>query len=269
MSAWFPLLHGRRMFASPSLWQRLQSKYQRCIANWFGRKNAEVSGGTPLVSFTFDDFPCSAVDVAAKRLEERNWRGTFYASIGLMGQEAPTGRIFDIERLRSIQARGHELGCHTFDHCHAWDTSPGRFEASIVRNAQALAEIMSGAVFKSHAYPIGLPRPGTKRRAGKHFVCCRGGGQTFNLGRVDLNNLAAFFIEKSRDNLQVVRDLVNQNAEQGGWLVFATHDVCDKPTRFGCTPAVLEDILQAVVDSGAKVLPVHSALEMISGRDGN
>ena len=59
------------------------------------------------------------------------------------------------------------------------------------------------------------------------------------------------------------------DAEQGGWLVFATHDVCDKPTRFGCTPAVLEDILQAVVDSGAKVLPVHSALEMISGRDGN
>jgi peptidoglycan/xylan/chitin deacetylase (PgdA/CDA1 family) len=181
-----------------------------------------------------------------------------------MGTQAPTGRIFEADRLRGLVGRGHELGCHTFAHCHAWDTRPEDFEASIRRNAGALAELNPGAVFKTHAYPIGCPRPGTKRRAGRHFACCRGGGQRLNAGRVDLNNLAAFFIEKSRDNLPALRDMVRQNAQRGGWLIFATHDVCETPTSFGCTPAVFESLLQCVADSGARVLPVGRAWDAIA-----
>jgi peptidoglycan/xylan/chitin deacetylase (PgdA/CDA1 family) len=261
-----PPITNQISLSPPSLWPRLQGKYQRGLASWFGRRDAQVSGSSPIVSFTFDDFPCSAVDVAARMLEECNLTATFYASLGLMGQTAPTGKIFDLDRLKALQTRGHELGCHTFDHCHAWNTQPAEFEASIIRNAETLAQLIPEAVFRSHAYPIALPRPGTKRRVGKYFACCRGGRQTFNLGRVDLNNLAAFFIEKSRHNLAVIRDLLTRNAQQRGWLIFATHDVCDNPTPYGCTPAVFEAVLQATIESGAKVLPVHSALRAVESR---
>jgi peptidoglycan/xylan/chitin deacetylase (PgdA/CDA1 family) len=247
---------------SSLIWRRVAGKFQRAMAVAFERRRARVSGGAALISFTFDDFPCSALDMGASMLEARQWAGTFYASLGLMGQEAPTGKIFDLERLKNVKARGHELGCHTFTHCHAWGTPPKLFEESILRNAKALDEIVPGAVFKSHAYPISCPRPGTKRRVAKYFTSCRGGGQTFNVGRVDLNHLAAFFIEQSRDNLQAVRDLVHKNAQVGGWLIFATHDVSDKPTRFGCTPAEFEKVLKFAMDSGAAVLPVSQALEM-------
>jgi len=200
-------------------------------------------------------------------LEERQWAGTYYASLGLIGQEAPTGRIFDLERLHAVKARGHEIGCHTFSHCHAWETRPEVFEASIRRNAQALAEVIPGATFQSHAYPIGTPRPETKRRAGKYFASCRGGGQTFNVGPADLNNLAAFFIEKSRDNLRVISELVQRNAQAGGWLIFATHDVADDPTPYGCTPAVFEKVLNFAADTRATVLTVERGLEKVTRKE--
>lgn len=250
-----------------SVFGRIQGRYQRSMAKWFARRTAEIRGGSPMISFTFDDFPCSALDVGGKLLEERHWAGTYYASLGLIGQEAPTGKIFDLERLQAVKSRGHELGCHTYSHCHAWDTRPDVFEASILRNAEALRELLPGVTFASHAYPIATPRPATKRRAGRHFAGCRGGGQTFNVGSVDLNHLAAFFIEKSRDNLQAMKDLVERNAQAGGWLIFATHDVADRPTPFGCTPAVFEKVLQFAADSGATVLPVDRALARITGTE--
>jgi len=42
------------------------------------------------------------------------------------------------EDVSALVARGHELGCHTFDHCHSWDTKTKVFERSILENKAAL-----------------------------------------------------------------------------------------------------------------------------------
>ena len=115
-----------------------------------------------------------------------------------------------------------------------------------------------------------------KRVAGRHFLCCRGGGlrpgrysshraggQTFNSGITDLNLLCAFFLEKSRENPEAVKRLIDQNAQARGWLIFATHDVRDTPSRFGCTPAFFEQVVQWSLESGARILPVVEALEVL------
>lgn len=221
----------------------------------------------PLISFSFDDFPCSALESAGRMLEERGWAGTYYASLGLMGSVAPTGRIFNLEHLKLVRSRGHELGCHTYSHCDSWNTSPSDFETSVLRNAAVLNQMLPGESFATHSYPISGPRPGTKRRMARFFRCCRGGGQTFNDRRVDLNYLNAFFIEKSRNDLPVIRDVIQKNVQAGGWLILATHDVCDEPTRFGCTPSVFGQILQYCGDSGAQVLPVNRALAVALKRN--
>src|ERR1043165_2497616 len=100
--------------------------------------------------------------------------------MGLMGQNAPVGKIFSGDDLKLLANDGHELGCHTFSHCHSWNTSPKDFEDSITENQRSLNSFLPNASFKSLSYPLSCPRPSTKRRAAKHFVCCRGGGQTFN-----------------------------------------------------------------------------------------
>jgi peptidoglycan/xylan/chitin deacetylase (PgdA/CDA1 family) len=222
-----------------------------------------------MVSFTFDDFPRSALVTGGRILERFGLAGTYYASLGLMKQMAPSGEIFQPEDLQQLVACGHELGCHTFDHCPAWETEPAAFEASIVRNAEALQRLVPGAEFRTLSYPIDNPRPETKRRLARHFACCRGGGQSFNAGKMDVNYLAAFFLEQSRDNPAAIRQVIDANARAGGWLIFATHDVCPNPTPFGCTPELFENILSHAVESGAEILPVYRAWQVIQSRTGN
>ena len=57
-----------------------------------------------------------------------------------MGQQESTGEIFEREDLQELIQQGHELACHTFDHCDSWETTPAEFEASILKNRRAAAQ---------------------------------------------------------------------------------------------------------------------------------
>lgn len=248
------------------IWLRLRGRAQRETSRRMFKRSFEMCNDAAFISFTFDDFPRSALVEGGAILHSYGVAGTYYASLGLMGQETPTGRIFLAEDLDPLLAKGHELGCHTFDHCHSWDTKPSVFERSIYENATALNSVLPGSVFKSFSYPLCCPRPFTKRRVGRHFTCCRGGGQTFNVGTADLNHLSAYFLEKSRDRPAAVEQAIDMNCRAHGWLILATHDVCEEPTPYGCTSSFFERIVRHAVKSGARVLPVFEAWKIIKER---
>jgi peptidoglycan/xylan/chitin deacetylase (PgdA/CDA1 family) len=241
---------------------RVMGRFQRTMASSFCRRLVTLNNNRPLISFTFDDFPRSALHTGGEILIRAKVRGTYYASFGLMGTAAPTGEIFTQNDLAEFKAQGHELGCHTFAHCHAWNTNPRVFEQSVIENRAALERLWPGQEFWAFSYPILVPRPATKQRTGRFFRSCRAGGQTYNTGTVDLNLMKAFFIEKTCGELAPIQDLIRQNAAMGGWLIFATHDVCESPTAYGCRPSFLRDIVQCAVDSGAVILPVTDALDL-------
>jgi peptidoglycan/xylan/chitin deacetylase (PgdA/CDA1 family) len=244
-------------------WARIKGRYQRTLAEHLGRRPVPMRNPGPLISFTFDDFPVSALRVGGAILKRHGVEGTYYAAFGLMGKDAPAGRIFSPEDLPGLLADGHELGCHTFAHCDSWATRPDIFEESILQNRQALAELVPGCRMSTLSYPISFPRPGTKLRAGRHFAGCRSGGQSGNAGTLDLNHLQAFFLEMSRNDPGAIRRAIDRNGERRGWLIFATHDVTENPSRYGCTPALFEEIVRHAVDSGARVVTVTQALAAI------
>ncbi|HTV54138.1 MAG TPA: hypothetical protein VMI06_04405, partial [Terriglobia bacterium] len=97
--------------------------------------------------------------------------------------------------------------------------------------------------------------------------CCRGGGQTFNSGIADLNQLSAYFLEKAGSNFELVKALIDKNREARGWLIFATHDISSAPSPFGCTPEFFEGVVRYAIDSGAQILPVAAALNVVRGAD--
>ncbi len=247
-----------------SLIKRFQGKYRRTLSTALARRLVKMHNVKPLVSFTFDDFPQSALELGGQILRSYGVRGTYYVSLGLLNQHEPTGLICSSIDLAEVITQGHELGCHTFGHCDAWETDPDSFEESILANRLKLNEILPSAHFATLSYPISTPRPDTKRRSGRHFAGCRGGGQSFNVGQVDLNYMQAFFLEQSRDVPSTIWELIEQNRQQVGWLIFATHDVSQKPTRFGCTPAFFEEVVERAVNSGAQILPVTQALSTLS-----
>jgi peptidoglycan/xylan/chitin deacetylase (PgdA/CDA1 family) len=193
------------------------------------------------------------------------------------------GPMYQTEDLKELARLGHELGCHTFGHCHSWNTPPDIYEKAIIDNQQALNEVLPGTAFQTFSYPFSGPRLPVKQVAGRHFLCCRGGGlragrfllrhlaggQTFNSGTADLNLLCAFFLEQSRENPEAVKRLIDQNAQARGWLIFATHDVCERPSRFGCTPDFFEQVVRWSLESGAQILPVVKALEVVQAAQSN
>jgi peptidoglycan/xylan/chitin deacetylase (PgdA/CDA1 family) len=246
---------------------RLRGFYQRRTVSRFYRRPFVINTARPIISFTFDDFPVSALKVGGETLNQFGVAGTYYASLGLAGQIAPTGRLFEADDLRTALDRGHELGCHTFSHCHSFDTAPDTFEASVEDNRRALKRLLPDREFRTFAYPISLPRLRTKSKIAWRFLCCRGGGQMFNSGTVDLSLLSAFFLEKCGSDLEPVRRMIDANSRARGWLIFATHDIADSPTPFGCTPQFFEKVVQYAVKSGTRILPVVTALESLQGAE--
>ena len=251
--------------------QRIAGEATRVLS----RRQLAVRTSVPLISFTFDDFPRSAFLNASAILGRYGILGTYYVSLSLAGKRSQMGPMYQTEDLKELARLGHELGCHTFGHCHSWNTPPDMYEKAILENQQALNEVLPGTAFQTFSYPFSGPRLAVKRVAARHFLCCRGGGlragrfllrhqpggQTFNSGTTDLNLLCAFFLEQSRENPGAVKRLIDQNAQARGWLILATHDVRDTPSQFGCTPAFFEQVVQWSLESGALLLPVVEALE--------
>jgi peptidoglycan/xylan/chitin deacetylase (PgdA/CDA1 family) len=237
---------------------------------WMGRaakfvcqRPIQVRSEPPLISFTFDDFPRSALSVGGEILNRHGLAGTYYAAFGLAGRQTRSGQIFEMSDLLHLVRQGHELGCHTYGHCHSWDTDVEAYEKSVIENRVALKKVFPDAEFKSFSYPYCAPRPVLKRRVARHFLSCRGGAQGINAGDTDLNQLDAFFLEKTRGDIQLVREIIDRNCVQHGWLIFATHDISESPTPFGCTPRFFEEIVKYAADSGARIGPVTQALQVL------
>ena len=236
---------------------------QRNAAVPLFRRLVRIETDVPLISFTFDDFPRSALLTAGSLLAARGIAGTYYVSLGLMGRLEAAGRMFEAGDIATLLRQTHELGCHTYSHCHSWNTTTQTFEHAIVQNARALARLAPGLVFRSFSYPICAPRPLTKKRLARYFESCRGGGQAANVGIADVNQLKAYFLEKSRDQIDDIKAVIDANRRARGWLIFATHDVANDHTPYGCTPAFFEDVLEYAIQSGARLLPVARALAVL------
>lgn len=214
----------------------------------------------PIISFTFDDFPASAYTSTAPLFRDAGVHATFFTSLGLLGRVAPTGVIASHDLFREVLASPHEVACHTYDHFDAFETPFFSYRASVERNLRELRTFDPVATFVTHSFPINFPGVRTKRFVGRRFLASRAGGQTHNQETLDLPYLQSFFIERSRSNPDAMREQIARAVQANGWLIFSTHDVCDQPTDYGCTPALFAKVLQWSIDSGAEILSVREAL---------
>jgi peptidoglycan/xylan/chitin deacetylase (PgdA/CDA1 family) len=248
-----------------SLWAAMGRYYRRKSGSVLFRRPLTIRSDRPLISFTFDDFPRSALVNGGRILNARGFRGTYYVALGLLGTDSPSGKIIDADDLRVTLDQGHELGCHTYSHSDSWDTDPTVFEESIIENRKEFQKLVPGAHFKSFSYPRSSPRPTIKRAAARHFLSCRGGAQRSNIGTADLNQLSAYFLEKCNGDIGPVQQLIDMNRDARGWLILATHDVIRDHGPYGCTPEFFEEVVEYSAKSGARILPVVEALEAIRG----
>ena len=223
-----------------TLARRAWHKWRRMSIEHYGRRPFSLRADAPYVSFTFDDFPRTALVDGGRILASHGARGTYFVSCQLLDGPSVSGPIASRDELPGLIADGHELGCHTFEHLDGCDSTVDAFERSVANNRRAVADIVPDATLPVFAYPLDGPVLDIKRAVGTRFIGCRGGGQTFNAGSIDLNLLKAYFLDwKNRDDLNAVRRVIADNAAARGWLIFATHDVADRPSPYGCISQVL------------------------------
>jgi hypothetical protein len=88
---------------------------------------------------------------------------------------------------------------------------------------------------------------------------CRGNFGGVNGPVVDLNLLRANSLYGDIGEFGAVTRLLSES-EAGGWLIFYTHDVRERPSPFGCTPALLEQAVAQALNKGFTIAPVAAVI---------
>jgi len=231
----------------------------------FNRRLLPINLDQPLISFTFDDFPKSAITNGAKTLENEGWRGTYYTSAGLAETENHHGKHFNAQDLRDLEARGHEIAGHTHSHIDLTGLSVSEALAETHANYDALKSMGVQGEIKNFAYPYGEASGRMKKALSEKFTSMRGIQDGAHYGSADLNELKSQAID-TKPNFDKALNIINGFNARPGWLVLFTHDITENPSEWGCTPDKFLQIVSAVKASGADVLTVSEALTYLQQR---
>ena len=227
------------------------------------RREARMTSERPLISFTFDDFPKTALFTAGAMLESLGISATFYAAAGLMGSTTEVGAIFDEGDLRTLIEHGHELASHTYSHISAKNTKLSAYYEDVKKGEQALARYTANCQRMNFSYPFGAVTVEAKKKVGPAVRSCRGIFPGLDGSFVDLNLLHANSLYGGTERLSAVQSLIEENARRNTWLIFYTHDVQEKPSPYGCTPGLFECVVRCAMESGAEIVTIEKALDRI------
>ena len=217
----------------------------------------------PLISITFDDFPISAITHGSDVMENYGWRATFYTCAGLEGTTNHHGPHYTTDHLLALQASGHEIGGHTLDHLDCSTLPDEAVLSQIEKNRTRLHEMGVTQHIDGFAYPFGAASAPLKKLLSNKFDVIRGITNGAHYRRADLNELKSCGVYSSTIDSVIAR--INALPAAPAWLTLFTHDICETPTEWGCTPAEFIRVLDAIAASRAQVLPVREAVQFLRG----
>jgi peptidoglycan/xylan/chitin deacetylase (PgdA/CDA1 family) len=229
------------------------------------RRLVPLKNSEALVSFTFDDFPRTALSAGGAILENFGARGTYYAASGLMNTVNELGEQFCPGDLEAVVEAGHELASHTYHHISSRAVSGAGFYQDVEKGRKAIEEVV-GAESGNFAYPFGDVTLAAKKTVGPAMGSCRSIFPGLNGPEADLNLLRANSLYGGLEGAHRAEELIAENSRRKSWLIFYTHDVRPNPSPYGCTPALFEAVVSNAARKGAKILTVGDALREIGGQ---
>lgn len=243
---------------------KLRGMARRFLARNVRRKTLALHGSPAMVTFTFDDVAASACDVGARILEHHGIRGTFYVAGAGCGAPSPGGLLASLDQLRAIWAKGHEIGCHTYTHPVVSRISLGELATELDHNQRELKNINSEIMVRNFAFPYGDLSIRTKRYLEGRFDSCRSVHAGINCVVADLGSLKAWPLENASIDRARITGLIARTMQINGWLIFYSHDVAERPSRYGLTPDLLEWAVRSAKNSGCVLTTVAGGLELVS-----
>ncbi|WP_343897301.1 polysaccharide deacetylase family protein [Craurococcus roseus] len=243
-----------------SLMERIGGQLSRRVPLWW--RSFDLPNGA--LSVSFDDFPKSAWQMGGAVLAQRGVKATYYTSGGLCGRHAMGLRQFDLDDLQAVYEAEHEIGCHTYGHLSAYRHSAAEYAASIKANKRFLEDRLPGLTMQSFAYPYGHAPLAHRRCASRLYLSCRGvatcADRALNRRTVDPSLLMSVGLWAGQRRKRDISSLIADAAERKGWLILSTHDVHDRPSPYGCTPAELDQAISLAQAAGLDIGPVGTMM---------
>src|SRR5258706_75630 len=159
--------------------------------------------------------------------------------------------------LHSVLHVAKHFPCATQRACDLDDGPLGR---EIRCNQQYLRSLDSSIRIENFAYPFGYGSFVRKRQLKTVFKSCRSIVPGVNSGSVDLQFLRAMPLIDRRIDRDGIERAFDEAQTANGWLIFYTHDVADEPSPYGCSPALLNEALEAASRRKIPVLNMAEAL---------
>lgn len=232
-------------------------------ARYFRTKLFRMQNRAPIVTFTFDGVPDSAGANGAAILEELGVFGTFYIAAGTCGTNGVYWNVISPEQVRALHERGHEIGCQTFSRANLRKLSAAETEDECRKNHNLLRRICGDIQLTNFAYPDGHVTLRRKLQLQKRFDSCRGVVRGVNVGTIDLGLLKVVELFNRSLTPEKLQRVLRETCDRNGWLIFYTHDVTNRPSEAGCSPALLRSTLETVQAMGLTCVPVREALRLI------
>ena len=242
-------------------WSALRARVSNRLARHFRSSPFQLNGTGPMVSFTFDDVPKSAVANGAPILEAYGARGTFYISGGLVDQWQGHWTGVSADEIVSLHRRGHEVACHTFSHARATDLDAAAMTLEMEKNRRYFLALDPSIRIENFAYPYGFASVSHKRQLGMAFRSARGILPGVNSGAIDLQFLRSTPLIETDIDRDGIDRAFDEAVARNGWLIFYSHDVRAAPSPYGCSPTMLRHALEAAARRKIPILNVAQALE--------
>jgi peptidoglycan/xylan/chitin deacetylase (PgdA/CDA1 family) len=244
-----------------AMWSEAKAKVSHRLATHLRVESVPLRNATPVVSFTFDDIPKSAATTGARILEDHGARGTFYVSGGLVGTASPNWAVVEVQDIVALHGQGHEIGCHTFSHKRTCDLDAPSLAEEITHNRRYFRSLDPSIKVGNFAYPFGYGSFARKRQLKAEFKSCRSIVPGVNSGAVDLQFLRSIPLIDQRIDRDGIERAFDDAQINNGWLIFYTHDVADRPSPYGCSPALMNHALEAASRRQIPVLNMAEALQ--------
>jgi hypothetical protein len=208
------------------------------------------AGRRAAISLSFDDARPSQVDAGLPILDQYGVRTTFYLS--------PSDVLERLDAWRNAVRAGHEMGNHTMTHpCsgnYPWSRSNALEDYTLERmehellDANAFIQQALGMMPSTFAYCCGQKFVGrgkslhsTVPLVARHFVAGRGFRDESVNDPAFVDLAQASGVDADAMPFETLRAWIDRSLEEGGWLIFASHDVGDFPRQ-----AMRLDVLDAV-----------------------
>ncbi len=208
----------------------------------------------PLISITVDDGNSSDINYFLPKLQTTAMPATFFVVSSYLGTPNHTTAAQVVQ----LKNAGMEIGAHTVTHPDLATLSVAAQQTEIV-NSKTTLQNVTGVPIVSFAAPYGHYTSQTLDIIRSNFTYHRSTGQNLNYRpTTNLYEIRERPIAPSTTAAQVSQWIAEAVADNA-WLVFMFHDVSTTPTANGTTPAVFDQMMNNIKNSGVTVKTMKDA----------